>query len=63
MAPNRHRVLAYLILSTVIWEGCACFGPREMSYQELEQRNRETKEQQDLMFKPGSVLGSWGIGK
>jgi hypothetical protein len=34
-----------------------------MSYQELEQRNRETKEQQDLMFKPGSVLGSWGIGK
>ena len=42
--------------------GCACFRT-ELSYQELQQRNLELKQQQGLMFKPGDFSESWGVGK
>src|SRR2546425_3567741 len=54
--------LACLIFSTLVWGGCAVFGPRQMSYQELEQRNRETKEKEQQILKPG-FWQSWGVGK
>jgi hypothetical protein len=51
--------LLLLCLTVVMGTSCASFHWGEYSYQELKDRQQAQRENNALMFKPGTFLGTW----
>jgi len=54
---RRFLVMVFCFFALLVFPGCASyFRTGQMSYQELQQRNQETQQENNLWLKPGTVF-------